>query len=198
MARPQQSQYGISRPQQSQSVQFDDALSSLSPSSPQFSQSQQFSGGAMMDPHSPKVYKHISIHVAPRDEFEEEMPMKRVIRPMEKPNKIVNIIFVKAPSHSSSGQTEIILPAQAETRTVVYVLLKRPSGNDANVKIRQPKPTKPSKPAVFFIKYGQGQQSGQVGGGSIDDIAQNTIPTTTGSQSQSGGQSGQSGGGGYE
>jgi len=120
---------------------------------------------------SPKVYKHISIHIPPKDEF--EVPMKRVIRPMGVPDKHVNIIFVKAPSSSSSQNTEIILPEQNEQKTIVYVLLRK-SEASSDIKIRQPEPAKPPRPEVFFVKYGsgegEGQQDSQTNVGATGDI----------------------------
>lgn len=67
-------------------------------------------------------------------------------------DKHVNIIFVKAPSHSSNQQTEVILPEQPQQKTVVYVLVKKPSYNN-NVKVTGPGPARPQKPEVFFIRY---------------------------------------------
>jgi hypothetical protein len=59
---------------------------------------------------------------------------------------------VKAPSHSYNHQTEVILPEQAEQKTVVYVLVKKPE-NYNNVKVTGPGPVRPQKPEVFFIRY---------------------------------------------
>jgi len=130
--------------------------------------------------------RYVSVHVAP-DEPEDNQ--NRVIRVPGSEDKHVNIIFVKAPSHSFSQQTEVILPEQPEQKTVVYVLVKRPDTN-ADVKIRAPAPTKPSKPEVFFIRYknnrGTAQQGGAggvgaVGGGAdVDGITSYGPPSATG------------------
>lgn len=49
----------------------------------------------------------------------------------------VNIIFVKAPSPSSSQQTEVILPEQDEHKNLVYVLLNENAAEN-DIKITRP------------------------------------------------------------
>jgi hypothetical protein len=124
---------------------------------------------------SPKVYKHISIHIPPKEEF--DVPMRRLIRPMNQPDKHVNIIFVKAPSSSSAQQTEVILPEQNEQRTVVYVLLKKSEPGQNDIKIRQPQPSKPPRPEVFFVQYGNKDQSlqRQIGSGSARNVGSDNV-----------------------
>jgi len=114
------------------------------------------------------VRRYVSIHVAPDDPEDQQA---RVIRVPGNMDKHVNIIFVKAPSGSSSQNTEVILPEQPEQKTLVYVLVKK-AESSSDVKIRAPQPTRPSKPEVFFIRYknqgggggGEGEGAG-VGGG---------------------------------
>lgn len=66
-------------------------------------------------------------------------------------DKHVNIIFVKAPSSSSSQQTEVILPEQDEQKNLVYVLLKKGEAS-SDVRIRRPAARGPQKPEVYFIR----------------------------------------------
>jgi len=127
------------------------------------------------DDSGPRIYKHISIHVPPSNsEFDDEGPsnMKRVIRPMpQKADKVVNIIFIKAPSPSSSRMTEVILPPQPEMKTIVYVLVKKQDkGSMSDIKIMRPPTTQPPKPAVFFIKYSSKGKGGSSKDGESENI----------------------------
>lgn len=97
----------------------------------------------------PTVFRHVYVHAAPDEPTFVE---NKVLRVGGGGDKHVNIIFVKAPSSSSSQQTEVILPEQPQQKTVVYVLVKKPE-NSNNVKVTGPGPVRPSKPEVFFIRY---------------------------------------------
>jgi len=106
-------------------------------------------GGYGAPAYVPQVFKHVYIHAAPDEPTYAE---NKVIRVPGGGDKHVNIIFVKAPSHSSSQQTEVILPEQPQQKTVVYVLVKKPE-NYNNVKVTAPAQQVPHKPEVFFIRY---------------------------------------------
>lgn len=106
-----------------------------------------------------QVNRHVYVHVAP--DFPEDQ-QARVIRIPSKNDKHVNIIFVKTPSSSSSQQTEVILPEQDEQKNIVYVLVRK-FDPTTDLKIRAPRPTSPSKPDVFFIRYKDQQQQGGQG-----------------------------------
>jgi len=131
-------------------------------------QPQQASGGGydqqqqQQQQHTPQVFKHVYVHVAPDE------PEDRQARTIRVPggDKHVNIIFVKTPSSSSSQQTEVILPEQDEHKNLVYVLLKKGEAS-SDIKIRRPQAQRPQKPEVYFIRYkGQEQaQQGQANGG---------------------------------
>lgn len=101
------------------------------------------------------IHKHISIHVPPK-EFDDDSDENRirVIRPqIPKPEKHVNIIFIKAPNPASQkGKTEVILPDSPEQKTLIYILVKKTEPSDG-FKIRGPPPTKPPPPKVFFVAY---------------------------------------------
>jgi hypothetical protein len=96
--------------------------------------------------------------VAPDEPVDEQA---RVVRIPGGQNKHVNIIFVKTPSGSSQAQTEVILPEQDQQKTIVYVL-NRKFNAETDLKIRSPRPTTPSKPDVYFIRYKD--QQGATGG----------------------------------
>ncbi|ODN01130.1 hypothetical protein Ocin01_05561 [Orchesella cincta] len=106
-----------------------------------------------------QTHRHIYIHVAPDDPEDQQA---RVVRIPSKNDKHVNIIFVKTPSNSASQQTEVILPEQDEQKNIVYVLVRK-FDPTTDLKIRAPRPTSPSKPQVYFIRYknNEQQQGGQ-------------------------------------
>ncbi|CAL8122789.1 unnamed protein product [Orchesella dallaii] len=118
----------------------------------------------------PKVFRHISLFVAPQ---EPEQNRVRTIQTQGNPDKHVNVIFIKAPSQSNSQQTEVILPEQPEQKTLVYVLVKRPEAAGNNVRVRGPSPTKPSAPEVYFIKYKDG--NGNAAAGELSGQIQNSV-----------------------
>jgi len=100
-----------------------------------------------------QTYRHVYVHVAPDEPVDEQ---SRVIRVPGGQDKHVNIIFVKTPSASSQAQTEVILPEQDEQKTIVYVL-NRKFNAETDLKIRAPRPTTPTKPDVYFIRYKDNQ-----------------------------------------
>jgi hypothetical protein len=111
--------------------------------------SQPIGGGYQQEQqHTPQVFKHVYVHVAPDEQADEQ---SRVIR-VPGGDKHVNIIFVKTPSSSSSQQTEVILPEQDEHKNLVYVLLKKGEAS-SDVKIRRPAAPRQQKPDVYFIRY---------------------------------------------
>jgi len=103
------------------------------------------------------VHKHVYVHIAPKEP--EYIRRPKPVRIAPKPEKHYKIIFIKAPTEAPYEQPDIPeLPPQPETKTLVYVLLKRP---DPTHEIILPKiqPTKPSKPEVYFIRYKAQEQS---------------------------------------
>jgi len=105
-----------------------------------------------------QVFRHVYVHSAPDDVIEQS---NRVIRVPGGGNKHVNIIFVKAPSTSSHQQTEVHLPEHPQSKTVVYVLVKKGS-HSADVKVRAPPAPSQPKPEVYFIRY-KNKESGGYG-----------------------------------
>jgi len=120
-----------------------------------------------------QTFKHVYVHTAPDDEPEVQ---SRTIR-VPGGDKHVNIIFVKAPSSSSQQNTEVILPEQDEQKTLVYVLLKK-AQSSSDVKVRQPAPTQPTKPDVYFIRY-KDQPKGGYGGPPPAAPAAPSVPSSS-------------------
>jgi hypothetical protein len=99
-----------------------------------------------------KVHKHVYVHVAP-DEPVEETKVAKSPKPKLIPEKHYKILFIKAPTPTPYVAPEIPeVPPPPETKTLVYVLLKKPDPTPAIV-LTTPAPTKPSKPEVYFIRY---------------------------------------------
>lgn len=71
-----------------------------------------------------KVRRFVSVHVAPQETTSRQ---PRIIRAGGAQDTHVNIIFVKAPSANNEQQTEVILPEPPKQKTLVYVLIKRPT-----------------------------------------------------------------------
>lgn len=110
-----------------------------------------------------KIHKFVSIHVAPpEDESQQEKP--KPIKPPQKQEKHYQIVFIKAPSTSPQEPQEVHLPPSPETKTLVYVLLKKNALNDM-VRIKGAPTPKPTPPQVFFIRYKGQSENGKEGDG---------------------------------
>ena len=69
------------------------------------------------------------------------------------PEKHYKILFIRTPEPAPYEQPDIEgLPVAPETKTLVYVLLKKPDATPA-IKLPPAEATKPSKPEVYFIRY---------------------------------------------
>ncbi|OXA51344.1 hypothetical protein Fcan01_13555 [Folsomia candida] len=90
-----------------------------------------------------KIHKHVYVHVAPDEE--PEFRAQRPKKPAPAPEKHYKILFIKAPSASPGGDEEIQLPPAPETKTLVYVLLKKPefAGASTSPLLLQPNPANP-------------------------------------------------------
>lgn len=142
------------------------------------------SGPTVIQSGPATVHKHIYFHVAP-EEPEEVRPQHPVV--VSAPQKHYKIIFIKAPSPPKPVVPVIPVQPQNEEKTLVYVLVKKPE-DAPEVKIPAPIPTQPSKPEVYFIKYGTKKQQ-QIGSGQDEDnISSGNLlnhgPNTFGEQSE--------------
>ncbi|CAB0006659.1 unnamed protein product [Nesidiocoris tenuis] len=102
-------------------------------------------------PHGePLIQKHIYVHVPPPDpEF--HSPPQRVV-PAPPAKKHYKIVFIKAPTYSPPAAPVIPELQQHQEKTLIYVLHKNPVDAPPIV-IPTAKPTQPSKPEVYFIRY---------------------------------------------
>lgn len=100
-------------------------------------------------PPPSKVLVDYYFHAAP-EEREPPQPPTRFLQ--ADPEHRYKIIFVKVPPSVPKVQETLELPPQVLEKTVVYVLVKRPDDPE-DIILPEPKPTKPSKPEVFVIKY---------------------------------------------
>ncbi|XP_073983657.1 uncharacterized protein [Rhodnius prolixus] len=122
----------------------------------------------------PLVQKHIYVHVPPPDpEF--HAPPQRVV-PAPPPKKHYKIVFIKAPTYSPPQAPVIPELQQHQEKTLIYVLHKNPSDAPPIV-IPTAKPTQPSKPEVYFIRYKTQKEVGY-GGGPEHETSFN-IPSST-------------------
>ncbi|XP_014245639.1 pollen-specific leucine-rich repeat extensin-like protein 2 [Cimex lectularius] len=114
------------------------------------------------NPHGePLVQKHIYVHVPPPDpEF--HAPPQRLV-PAPPPKKHYKIVFIKAPTYAPPQVPVIPELQQHQEKTLIYVLHKNPSEAPPIV-IPTAKPTQPSKPEVFFIRYKTQKEVGYAGG----------------------------------
>ncbi|KAE8573532.1 uncharacterized protein [Halyomorpha halys] len=109
----------------------------------------------------PVIQKHIYVHVPPPDpEF--HAPPQRVV-PAPPPKKHYKIVFIKAPTYAPPAAPVIPEIPQNQEKTLIYVLHKNPSDAPPIV-IPTAKPTQPSKPEVYFIRYKTQKEVGYAGG----------------------------------
>ncbi|KAF2896497.1 hypothetical protein ILUMI_09677 [Ignelater luminosus] len=92
--------------------------------------------------------KHVYYFAAPDEE--EQARFRINIAPSTQKN--TRIIFVKTPSYGNIVPEVISPPSQAEDKTLVYVLVKKPQ-QDNSITIPASTGVKPAKPEVYFIKY---------------------------------------------
>lgn len=107
-------------------------------------------------PKSPQklITKNVYVHVPPA-EPEEYQPQQVLEVPI--PKKHYKIIFIKAPTPPTPTVPVIPEPVPDEHKTLVYVLVKKPEPQP-QIEIPKVKPTEPSKPEVYFIKYKEGEK----------------------------------------
>ncbi|KAF5279202.1 hypothetical protein FQR65_LT03449 [Abscondita terminalis] len=90
--------------------------------------------------------------------------------------KNTKIIFVKAPHHAGVIPEVIAPPSLAEDKTLVYVLVKKPSEGQS-ISIPAGVGVKHAKPEVFFIKYNNKHEAeAQVNGGVNGQLVGVNVP----------------------
>ncbi|XP_061398480.1 rRNA 2'-O-methyltransferase fibrillarin-like [Musca vetustissima] len=116
---------------------------------------QSYSSGHSAQFEAPLVHKQFITVSAPEDSDSLSQTKHLVIG---RPQKNYRVVFIKAPSSSSSNVKLSAEFAPKEEKTVIYVLSKKDSALEVN-DIATPAPTVPSKPEVFFIKYKTEQEA---------------------------------------
>lgn len=97
----------------------------------------------------PLIHKHIYVHVPPP---ETEIQRRPTIAPVAPSQKHYKIIFIKTPSAQAPSSPTLPALTQNREKTLIYVLVKRPE-DAPSISIPTAKPTRPSKPEVYFIRY---------------------------------------------
>ncbi|CAH1170108.1 unnamed protein product [Phaedon cochleariae] len=97
-----------------------------------------------------EVNRQVYFYSAPEDE--EPIQTRIRVAPATPVKKNIRYIFIKAPSAPTLGQVEIAAPPQAEEKTVVYVLAKKPE-LEQQIVVKSAPVTEAPKPEVYFIKY---------------------------------------------
>lgn len=98
----------------------------------------------------PVVTKDIYIHAAPEEPDEQYLQALPLNPPSRKHYRIV---FIKAPTQNSKQQAISFSQAPIEEKTIIYVLSKKDEPIDIQSALQEIRPTQPSKPEVYFIKY---------------------------------------------
>jgi len=97
-----------------------------------------------------RVTKTIYVNLPP------ESPLTTTPRPYQRhvvlPQKHYKIVFIKAPTAPPPEEPEIEVTPAPETKTIIYVLHKKPE-TAKKVVITVPPPTTPASPDVYFIQY---------------------------------------------
>lgn len=148
--KPPSTSYGVPLLSESQSgTSFESKSSEESKSSSSESQEEKGYHYPKLANEETIINKNVYFYKAP-SEFEVPLPIKPIKLP--KPQKNYKVIFIKAPSVPAPPQI-IQLPPQTQDKTLVYVLVKKPE-EQPDLVIPTPTPTQPSKPEVYFVKYG--------------------------------------------
>lgn len=98
------------------------------------------------------VTKNVYVHIPPPEPLDYQ---PRQVLEVPIPKKHYKIIFIKAPTAPTPTVPVIPEPVPDEHKTLVYVLVKKPEPQP-QIEIPKVRPTEPSKPEVFFIKYKEG------------------------------------------
>ncbi|XP_031349474.1 uncharacterized protein LOC116175478 [Photinus pyralis] len=144
---------------------------------------------------SDKDEKHVYFYGSDEDHY-----VRFKVNVVPASHKNTKIIFVKAPGFGIVPEV-VAPPSQAEDKTLVYVLVKKPQ--DGSISIPTGLGVKQEKPQVFFIKYNSKQDAasqvsagaqGQQVGHSVPDLgSESAFVGTLGNGAQANGHSG----GGY-
>ncbi|XP_055915564.1 uncharacterized protein LOC129948544 [Eupeodes corollae] len=99
---------------------------------------------------APIITKHFYIHSAPEEHDDQEIVRYVTIG---RPTTNYRVVFINAPSSSSTRAKIIAKVAPVQERTAIYLLSKKENDLDITTDVVTPAPDPQNKPDVFFIKY---------------------------------------------
>ncbi|KAK4877526.1 hypothetical protein RN001_010032 [Aquatica leii] len=101
--------------------------------------------------------KSVYFYAAPDDD---EIHSRLRINILPSSQSSTRVIFIKAPAYAAPIPEVYSAPSDASDKTVIYVLSKKPDAASA-ISIPTNTIVKPSKPEIYFIKYGSQQEAQQ-------------------------------------
>ncbi|XP_026838332.1 uncharacterized protein LOC6550020 [Drosophila erecta] len=102
-----------------------------------------------------QVSKHFYIHSAPEDHDEQQIV--RYVN-VGRPQKNYRVVFINAPTSTTSKAKIIANVAPVEEKTAIYVLSKKSNALDVTAEVVTQRPVA-NKPEVFFVKYKTPQEA---------------------------------------
>ncbi|XP_068154806.1 uncharacterized protein TwdlX [Drosophila tropicalis] len=102
-----------------------------------------------------QVSKHFYIHTAPEDHDEQQIV--RYVN-VGRPQKNYRVVFINAPTSTTSKAKIIANVAPVEDKTAIYVLSKKSNALDVSAEVVTQRPVN-HKPEVYFIKYKTPQEA---------------------------------------
>ncbi|XP_020805076.1 uncharacterized protein LOC110181614 isoform X2 [Drosophila serrata] len=102
-----------------------------------------------------QISKHFYIHSAPEDHDEQQIV--RYVN-VGRPQKNYRVVFINAPSSTTSKAKIIANVAPVEEKTAIYVLSKKSNALDVSAEVVTQRPVQ-NKPEVFFVKYKTPQEA---------------------------------------
>ncbi|XP_052856410.1 uncharacterized protein LOC128264785 [Drosophila gunungcola] len=102
-----------------------------------------------------QINKHFYIHSAPEDHDEQQIV--RYVN-VGRPQKNYRVVFINAPTSTTSKAKIIANVAPVEEKTAIYVLSKKSNALDVSAEVVTQRPVV-NKPEVFFVKYKTPQEA---------------------------------------
>ncbi|SPP89429.1 uncharacterized protein LOC117590946 [Drosophila guanche] len=102
-----------------------------------------------------QVSKHFYVHTAPEDHDEQQIV--RYVN-VGRPQKNYRVVFINAPTSTTSKAKIIANVAPVEEKTAIYVLSKKSNALDVSAEVVTQRPVA-NKPEVFFVKYKTPQEA---------------------------------------
>ncbi|XP_016971981.1 uncharacterized protein LOC108039470 [Drosophila rhopaloa] len=102
-----------------------------------------------------QINKHFYIHSAPEDHDDQQIV--RYVN-VGRPQKNYRVVFINAPTSTTSKAKIIANVAPVEEKTAIYVLSKKSNALDVSAEVVTQRPVA-NKPEVFFVKYKTAQEA---------------------------------------